>query len=241
MFMTPRPFKRRLDFTPYATPKRSRLTSYTGRVAQTARRVVKGPRRTGTLVQQVKALQNAVAALGPELKTHDQTLSLTNITTGHSITHITAIAQGDTVATRTGNAVILKKLNFRGGFTESSMTDGNHYRLCIVQDKQQVADTDPSISDIFNPSSPNTVLPNVNSLERYRVIWMSNSIGGTNTKTGFGPSSWEYSTNLNVRVGYNGTAGTDIQKNGLYFIVLSDDVSDTVDFSGIVRLQYTDV
>jgi len=40
---------------------------------------------------------------------------------------------------------------------------------------------------------------------------------------------------------YNGTANSDIQKNGIYVVFLTDDGGNVVDFTGVARIGFTDV
>jgi len=237
---TPRA-KRRL-FTP--TPGSKRLKASRARTVQRVnRRVARGPRTSGTLYQQVKSLQRTVKNLAPEIKYIDVPLTSTNVTTAGTAIHLTPIAQGDTDSTRTGASILLKNLTLRWRVDIGSMGAANFAsRFAIIQNLQQVPDTAPAVSAVFTGSNPVSALPNVGFLENYKILYMSPYLSHLRMQT-FGTQSnyIEWSWNGNIKVDYNGTASTDIQKNGIYFVFVTNDTSDTQDFDGIVRIGYTDV
>lgn len=221
--------------------KRSRFSSNTASVTAYNKRYAKGFRKTGTLLQQVRSLQKAVASLRPELKLTDISISLVNVTTAGSVTHITGIAQGDDTNGRTGNSISVKNIGLKGIIDEASMTNTGYYRYAFVVDKQQIADTSPGVADIFT-GNPLTLFPTAASRDRFTILYLSPIISGTAAKSGnrlqAGYVQYDWSGNINVA--YNGTATSDIQKNGIYFVFLSSDASNTVDFTATCRLQYTD-
>lgn len=247
MYMTPRqPVKRRLVFTPM-TPKRPRPAPVAVRAfTSTNKHYGKGPRKTGTLTQQVKSLQRFVNTLKPEVKYHEVGISGTNITTTGSVFHLSNIAQGDTVATRTGNSILVTDLVVKGSFSSYTGSAAVSFRIAIVVDKQQIADTSPSAGDIFTDAvataNPVTAVPSVATAERFRILWMSKLYNGgalantANTQIPF----YEVAKKMNLKVSFNGTASTDIEKNGIYFVFLTDDGANTVDYNGLCRIAFTD-
>jgi len=54
-------------------------------------------------------------------------------------------------------------------------------------------------------------------------------------------SFWSHSWKGNIKVQYNGNSSTDIQKNGLYVVILSSTAVTTGDHTGTARVAYTDV
>jgi len=249
------PVRRRLSFTPYRTNyKRARFSTpnkQTNAVQSLNKRTITRPfRRTGTLRQQLKSLQSAVKKLEPEIKYLDVEVDATNVTAAGSVVHVSAIAQSDTDSGRTGNAVNVKTVHFSGAFVRTASTYGTNgmYRLCIFIDKQQVADTSPTLADVFeNAAQTAQLLPKLSNLERFKVVWISPikdahrmalqqivlpAIQGLDV---------QYTWKGNLKVEFNGTAGTDIQKNGIYVGILSNDTANVVDFDGICRIGYTDV
>jgi len=251
MMYTPRrPVKRQLVFTPASTAKRFR----SGPVATRAYRnnykhAPKSFKTSGTLWMQVKALQRAVKNLSPEKKYTDLSLSQINIGVAGAVTHITSVAQGDTIATRTGNVLNLVSITCKGKIATAAnaLAVGSYMRILVVVDKQQVADTSPSAADVITDgiftADPVSMLPNTAFLERFRILHSSRLYDGSRIATGTATQdrSWEYSWTGNMKVEYNGTAGTDIQKNGVYVVFLTDDAGNVLDFSGVARVGFTDV
>jgi len=259
MMYTPRrPVKRQLFFTPASTAKRARTGTFrsgaqTNRFRFLNKRSVPGPRTNGTLTQQVKALQRFVKTLAPEIKYIDNTVFQSDIPAVGAVTHITNIAQGDTQGTRTGNSINVTGIDISGHFISVS-TDfvaTAFLRVALVQDREQVADTNPTVANIFATGDPTQALPNLDTLERFKILWLSPVMnawqmvldsdrlvaGAVPTHKGTFNHSWKG----NLKVSYNGTAGTDIQKNGLYFCYLTSSGVTTFDANGNARICYTDV
>lgn len=260
MFTTPiRPTsaKRRLFMTPMSA-KRPRFTA--GRVASVRkinRYSTRGPKRTGTLTAQVKSLQRIVKNLVPEQKYVDVSVSAAQIpaNTG-TVVHLTAVAQGDTQATRTGNVINVTSVSILGQWTRASDTAVNPnglYQVALVVDKEQTSDTSPTGDTIFQAANPLSAFPQLNHLERFRIIWMSQIfdatklvtdsdevVGATSkvpTQTNFYKKFWTG----NIKVAYNGSASTDIEKNGIYIVYLSSDGNNTMDGAATARIGFTDV
>jgi len=254
MYTPARNVRRRLFATPASAsraPKRARTA--TSRARAVNRFITRGVRRTGTLTQQVKSLQSFVNKLKPEKKYVDVGLTLTNIADAGTggVVHLTQVAQGDTQSTRTGNAINLTDIKigfqFDRGTTVSAGNNG-HVRFAVVVDKEQVADTSPTAAAIFTSGDPICPRPNLANLERFRILYISPQIDPLmavlDTDITSPPQRsnlMEYSWSGNLKVAFNDTASTDIEKNGVYFVVLSANNSDTIDTSGTCRIGFTDV
>lgn len=217
-----------------------------------------GPRTSGSLTQQVKALQRAVKKVLPEMKYADAVLDTSNITTSGTVIHLTAVPEDDTATGRTGNVIYVKSLSINGYFlrsTDITYTMNAMYRIMVVIDKQQVSDTAPAISDVLDYGASNStrIFPKVAALERFRVLWISevyeghrmnisDAGGGLN---GINPASQStifnyHNDNVNLRVDFNGAASTDIQKNGIYLLILSNDTANVIDINGVSRIGFHD-
>lgn len=136
--------------------------------------------------------------------------------------HLTALAQGDGDGARTGSTVYVKGLHINGSIVQDS--DGataQSVRIMVVQDTQQVADTVPTPSVWLSGTGGFLAHLNPVNLGRFTVLYdkiinvYAASAGAPNLKT------FEISLPLATHVHYNGTAGTDIQKNGLYIGAIS--------------------
>jgi len=254
MMYTPRfPVKRRLFFTPGSTGKRSRATpkTSTARVQQLNRRTTRGPKTTGTLTSQVKSLQRIVKSLAPEVKYLDTVLDSVNVPNTGTVVHITPVAQGVTQGTRVGNTINVSSI-LCTGFWSRNTTDPDVnalHRIAIVVDKEQVADTAPTAGDIFtSPAEPTFGAPNLANLERFRILYLSPIydaqmmvLDSDNVATN-SPSmrnTFEWSWKGNLKVSFNGANGTDMDKNNVYIVFLSNDTVS--DFDGTARIAFTDV
>jgi len=119
--------------------------------------------------------------------------------------------------------------------------------MFIVRDNQQIGDSTPTMStlleNINDVSAPYSLI-NSQTAGRFSVLYRrtfvigdKDSDGDTVIKQGtlkFKPGS--------TRIRYNGTTGADIQKNGLYFMFVSDDdpANDNVYITGMMRLWFVD-
>lgn len=255
MFVTPR-VNRRLVFTPRSSVRRVRRArpNATNGFRKQNRFTPKGVRRTGSLRSQVKALQTYVNKLKPETKYVSIDLANSNIPDASGgIVHLTAIAQGDTQITRDGNVVNITSLNMYMQFTRQDFTTdmlvNAGIRFFVVVDKEQIADTQPSVATIFTNTAPVDPLPALNNLERFRLIYMSPYIDGmqlmlqttgSNNLSAQKSNVFQFVKDLNIKVAYNGTASTDIEKNGIYFGVMLQGFNDQFDMTGTARLGFTD-
>lgn len=230
------PVKRKLVFTP-ASAKRFRNTN-TSKYSSFNKRTVAGPRTRGSLYSQVKSLQKVVKRISPEIKNLDVTITQANITTSGTITHISAIPGGSGANARVGNTVDLTGLVLRLALSQTS--NGTYQRIYVIQDRQQVADTTPSITDIFSTAVPVNAQPNSDNIARFSFLWVSPMIEGTLVNAAQQKTVFEWSWKGSKKISFNGTASSDIEKNGLYVVTLSDQSGNTVDVQGTVRLQFTD-
>lgn len=245
MYYTPaRPVKRRLAFSSARPAKRFRKTNTSG-FRRINKRTTKGPRTSGTLIQQVKSLQQIVKNLAPEIKYLDTSLVINDIASTGSVVHLTAVAQGDTQVTRTGNTINVKTLHWQLLCRAPLATQTSTVRYAIVMDKEQVGDTAPAITDVFTSNDPVVALPSLDNLERFRILYISPMIDCQSIIQGSIVTTIRKTTQFdwsgNIKVSYNGTAGTDIEKNGIWLLVLTDDSTSSMDFEGVCRIGYTDV
>jgi len=199
----------------------------------------------GTVRQQVKRLASQVSRSSPEIKFADTSLVQTNVTTAGAVIELTTIAAGTNQGERISDAIRVKSISFCLAFGTSAMSaavEGIGFRLAIVQDMQQVGDTDATIAQIFGGGTPVDTFLNLDSLGRFKVLYMSKFMPNNMMDSAVGTLSpvVEWSTQCDIPVRYNGTAGTDIQKNGIFFITLSNDSADTIDTGGTCRLGFID-
>lgn len=155
------------------------------------------------------------------------------------VAHLSAIPQGDGDAARTGNSLLAKSLNLKGllQWNSSAAYTSCAVRVAIVMDTQQIGDTSPNNANVFESNAPWSHL-NSETVGRFKLL-KSMFINLTNDKKAF-------NLNINIpmqtHIRYNGTAGTDIQRNGIY-IMASSNVASTDSppvLSYEARLSYHD-
>lgn len=160
-----------------------------------------------------------------------------SITNTASISQVSAIASGDGDAARTGNSILAKYLyiNYIVNRSASSTTAADTFRIVVVQDKEQVADTAPGYSDVY--SSTTVISPfNVNNVGRFTVLYDKRHYVSSNKPQ----VSDQLSVPLDFHIRYNGTASTDIEKNGIWLMLLSDTTANHPTILGNIRLAYYD-
>lgn len=162
---------------------------------------------------------------------------------------LTAIATGDTNATRTGNKITARSIHIRGHVSLPIGGITSIFRYVIVQDRQQVGDTSPSWTDIFTSADVDSLVNSTTAgrfkIIRDRVIVLQppDSSGGSGLTAVIKPINVYVKLRKPIQVRYNNTAGTDVQKNGIYFLAISDilaaNVGPVTDLN--LRLGFTDM
>ena len=171
----------------------------------------------------------------------DRTLTLGS--TQSDIYGLVRIAQGDGESDRTGNSVLVRSIYLRGYMQVNSAVTGNtRVSLVLVQDLQQIADTNPAVLDIFNGITPESMINRSNTnntVGRFKIIWRKNY--NLTPSTGSTPSiNIDKYFKVYSHVKFNGTANTDIQKNGYYLVILTSEATNYPTVSITSRVCYHD-
>lgn len=192
-------------------------------------------RSAWTGLQYLKGLVNS------ETFNADRTFALG--ATQSDIFGISRISQGDGQNERTGNSVLVRSIYLRGYMqVNPSVTGNTRVSLALVQDTQQISDTNPAVLDIFNSITPEAMINRSNTNNtagRFKIIWRKNY--NLTPSTGSTP-------NINIdkyfkvysHVKFNGTANTDIQKNGYYLVILTSEATNYPTVSMTSRICYHD-
>lgn len=155
------------------------------------------------------------------------------------VTHLTGIAQDDTIAGRTGNSLLLRNLTYRYKLeVNASVTSNTTILMILFRDNQQISDTTPAITDILTSSTTESLLATGNfgrfKILSRKVFTLTPASGGNPAReiTGY--------FNLQKHIRYNGIASTDIQKNGHYIAFLSSENTNYPTIVGSARIGYHD-
>lgn len=154
-----------------------------------------------------------------EVKKYDTTATINPANAGASSLHMTALSQGDDYASRDGNSVLLKNLTIRSTYTLNASASSTQITCVVLRDKQQVGDTTPAWSDIFNNTDPRAFL-HASTVGRFEVLGrrlITLSSSGVTTKCD------QIYIKLNKHCRFNGSASTDIQKGGVYVFWISNE------------------
>lgn len=146
------------------------------------------------------------------------------------------VAQGDTETTRTGNVINALYANMKYHIKWDTAGVGGMVTCWLIQDMQQIADTTPTIADILQTTQVDA-LPNWNNRKRFKIL--SKKVFCQDTAKA--EIMTEFTQKLNFKISFNGSADTDIQKNGFYFLTVGNEAVNTPIVVVTKRLVYTDV
>lgn len=167
---------------------------------------------------------------------HNQSTGNTTTSSTGTVTLLNGMAQNDTASGRTGNSILMRNVFLRLGFQQHPSASSTTYRVMLVLDKQQVGDSNPTIADILETVNVYSPLATAN-VGRFKVMknWFfnTNDVAGTFKKL-------ELYKDFRFHTRYNGTSGSDIQKNGLYLITLSDQATHAPTFAYTWKVGYHD-
>lgn len=213
-----RTFKRRRRPTQWYNKKYS--------VAQAASAALKG-------VNYIRGLVNS------EMFKYDQSATSGTISNTGAIINLVGLAQGDSEDQRTGNSIYVRHINASGMLAINASGVATSVRVMLVIDKQQLGDTTPSVADILEDTGT-AVAPysKLNALTVGRFSVLSSRVYMLNADR---PSvSWFVKRSMRHHVRYNGPANTDIQRGGLYLVVISNEGTNTPSWTRNIRTSYHD-
>lgn len=171
------------------------------------------------------------AIVNSEAMQIDTGIAISTVANTPVVYQLNAIAQGDTVSQRTGHSCLMSSLHSTEYYVSS--VANVLVREVLVLDKQQIADTAPAWLDVFENSNPAS-LYNKLSKSRFQILEDKTFVlSQTQRSNKFSKKTRK----LHKHAIFNGTASTDIQKNGLYKMIIADGVVGT---SNGYRLFYHD-
>lgn len=153
------------------------------------------------------------------------------------VTHLTPIATGDDPDERNGTSVLARFLNIRGEIRWNTSSPYQRCRIVIIRDNQQVDDTSPTLTEIFNENNPLSHL-SVADPGRFKILAQRNFTADMQKLT----TSFHITYKMQYHLRFNGTAGTDISKNGTYLCLMTSDITtgEGANLEYISRLTYVD-
>ncbi len=173
----------------------------------------------------------------PEPKFHDIGLTTLAPTIAGLITHLTAIAQGETETTRNGIQVRVFFMEFRWILVKDSVPATSTTRILIVRDNRQVESTSPTVIKILQAANPISPYTRINP-KRFTVLY-NKTITLDSTRIS---RRGQITRKLSFPLQYIGAASTSITKNGMYLLTESDNAAtEEPSFRFTIRIRYSDV
>lgn len=160
----------------------------------------------------------------------------TTMTAAGDVVTLTGIAQGDTASSRDGNDITVRSIRVNGYVSlraDSAVAlncPPQLYRMIVFQDRQQVADTEPAVTDVLLTAdlSSNYNYPNVK--DRFKILYdkkfklqvqapCANATAQVAQDIN-GHDKWFFPSMKHLT--YNGTTAADLQKGHVYMILITD-------------------
>lgn len=145
---------------------------------------------------------------------------------------------GDSVAQRDGNSIRAVSLSGLLQIYQHATATKTVLRVLIVKDNQTVADqTTLSGGTIFESNTEVYGLLNRSALGRFSVLYDKhfNMTAGMNSTI-----TASISIPLNTHLRYNGATGSDIAKNGIYMLAISNEPTYQPAIDNRLRLTFID-
>lgn len=136
-------------------------------------------------------------------------------------TNLTNISIGDTNSTRTGLSILAKSVHVKGYVQFATVTTGTRVTMMLIRDEQQISDTSPIWSDMHT-GDINSFL-NPSSAGRFTILKKQT----LEQDAGIQEVHIDMFVPLDHHVRYNASLGTDIQKGGVYLMMISNKAGGT--------------
>jgi len=176
----------------------------------------------------VKAIR---ALINVETFVLDTQITQVTVTGTPYITQLNGVAIGDAQNQRTGNSILMANVRR----TEYVVTAAPNaiVREILFYDKQQIADTAPASTDLLES---NSVLSLYNKLSASRFQVLEDKLYTLNSVSKTSRIIRNFKK-LQKHASFNGALSSDIQKMGLYKLIITDGV---VTYAANYRLTYHD-
>jgi len=113
--------------------------------------------------------------------------------------------------------VLWKYMTFNGAIQFDGASNSAAVRILVVRDTQQIADTAPSGSDLFETTGPFSLINN-QTAGRFKILY--DKVWTQDNSIPLEPIKFTVKNSHHVR--FNGTSTTDPQKGGVWLMVVSN-------------------
>lgn len=203
-----------------------------GRSTYGRRKRYRKARSMYSLSRRVTRLSKKVAG---EKKHYGVLINANPIYTGTTV-NLGTISAGDTYEQREGNLITVKRIRAKMSLKYNPSADATYTRVMVVVDRQQIADTVPAISDVLTSVTVNSLL-NPTHLGRFSILY---------DKTFRTSQDYDIAKHVdvnikcNVNMRFNGVNTGDIQRNGIYMMYFTDELTYPPGFDSTWRLTFVD-
>lgn len=205
-----------------------------------------------------KKVVNTARRVNRLTKSIEHKFSIQNYSTalvnGGVVQLLSGIAQGDTGSTRDGDKISIKSIKIRGQikWTPIGGTPANtpsFFRLVVFRDKQQIADTAPSVADVVSGGNASSLYSlTYYQMKRFKIL-------KDMTLTLNPPNSINVATQILqkklfkltivpdvAQTIFNGANATDTQRGHFYMILIPDVVSANTQMDNDINwvIDFTD-
>lgn len=174
-----------------------------------------------------------------EIKKFDTLLTSTALTDAGFVQNMALIAQGDTAGLRDGNSIKTQWFTIQGHFEIHASAVNTSVRMIVFLDNQTVADTTPTVGTVLDGDVVSFTYAPLNSDTVGRFTKLYDKVIVLDVVKA-PRRTFKVNLKLKKHLRFNGTAGTDIQKNGIFVLFVADEVTNDPTMEWFARLGYTD-
>lgn len=171
----------------------------------------------------VKSLKRRIAAATETKNLHKAAVNQAMDNTSTNIFSLSEVAQGVAITERVGLKLSAKHMRLRYNI-RTATTGSQNARLIVVQYKKQVSDTPPTLAmvleDTARPATSDYAFTTTKFKDSFRLL--HDRVFSFNQAAGPAVQHVEVTLPLNNTITYNGVAATDLEKNGIYMLLISD-------------------
>lgn len=181
----------------------------------------------------------AVRSLNVEVKSVTKSVTAQSVGTTGVIFNLAEIPQGDGFNNRDGRSVKIQQLNMKGTMTIDPTVQQTRMRILIVK-KIDNNLTLPTIGEVLDSSIINS-LRNLNNTDNLKVLSDKRYAIDQSTNSNI---LWSINKQMSMRqqyqIGATGGVGTNLERNGLYLIALSDQTITVPNLTFQSRVRFVD-
>lgn len=171
-----------------------------------------------------------------EVKIHDQGWQSTEIDNGGEIFALADVTQGDTGLLRDGRSMSVFNINLRWKMIFAAADDVTCFRIIVFRDTKQIAGVQPIVLNVLAQAKVVSQLKDI-----YRTRWdimydYTGTVGLSKGRMVVG----QFNKRVAIKMEYSGSAASNVTKNGIYLLVISDETTDKPYFERSSRVLFND-